>query len=356
MIKTLSPYFITTPFVSPATALTCQNYTIHLYIWNGLKASVPATAFYEETVENPEGLTGDSKISIARLLADFIELTPIQDTGTGYVDADAAWWVKKDITYLTTDPTDGTTPQLAETLLFSRGYAYGNEGENQATNANKVLLNIVDYKVNREGVFSVPVLTDEVSVSPITVISYPDNEINFSGSIIATTDSGKLVRNVWVDLSETTTDTYVEVVFNSVTVTLLIQDEYKYTPMDIFFINKEGFQQSMTFFKEKNTGLTVSNSQFESNYGQPLDGFHQFKEYNIQGRTDLSLNSGWIDEEMNEILTQLLLSDMVWSFADGVFTPLNRKTKNLKYKSRVQDRLINYEISFEDSYNKINNI
>ena len=54
MIKSLSSYYITIPFVSPLTSATCTSYTIKLYIWSGEKASVPAelavTATSEEGV------------------------------------------------------------------------------------------------------------------------------------------------------------------------------------------------------------------------------------------------------------------------------------------------------------------
>ena len=37
MIKTLSPYYINIPFVSPLTSLVCTSYTLKIYIWKGLK-------------------------------------------------------------------------------------------------------------------------------------------------------------------------------------------------------------------------------------------------------------------------------------------------------------------------------
>jgi hypothetical protein len=59
---------------------------------------------------------------------------------------------------------------------------------------------------------------------------------------------------------------------------------------------------------------------------------------------------------MNETFRQLLLSERVWSFDSGVYTPLNVKSKSLEYKSRAKDRLINYEIEFEFSFNEINDV
>jgi hypothetical protein len=73
-----------------------------------------------------------------------------------------------------------------------------------------------------------------------TVISYPLNEINFSQNVPDSLNSSELVKYIWVNVSEATTDEYIEITYNSEVITLLITDECRYTPIDIFFQNKEG--------------------------------------------------------------------------------------------------------------------
>ena len=63
-----------------------------------------------------------------------------------------------------------------------------------------------------------------------------------------------------------------------------------------------------------------------------------------------------IAKDMNEIFTQLLLSERIWSYNTNIFIPLNIKSKQLSYKTQLKERLINYEIKFNYSYNEINNI
>lgn len=190
----------------------------------------------------------------------------------------------------------------------------------------------------------------------VTIKSYPDNEINYTFTTSNTDDSAEIIKYVWVDFSETTNDTYVEIAYNGVTKTYYIEDECKYIPYDVFFINKEGTQQSLTFFKERSDSLSVSNSEYESDSGQASLGFHQYKRYNIQGRESFKLSSGWIEESNNEAFTQLLLSEKVWVLEDDAFAPVNIESKSLEYKTQTKDRLISYEIDFKYSYNKINNI
>ena len=189
-----------------------------------------------------------------------------------------------------------------------------------------------------------------------TVISYPDNEINEVVTIPNTVVSSEVIQYIWVQLDETTTDTLVEIVYLGVTTTLLIQDECKYTPIDIFFQNKEGQEQVLTFFKEQTDSITISDEQFESDRGKPSLGKHKFIRFNVQARSTLKVNSGFVDEDMNEIFKELLLSERIWSYDGANFTPLNIKSKSLEFKTRQKQKLINYSIDFEPSYNEINNI
>jgi hypothetical protein len=190
----------------------------------------------------------------------------------------------------------------------------------------------------------------------ITVISYPTNEIDYTLTEVGTLDSGAIIQNIWVDVSEAITDEYIEVTFNDEVITLLITDECRYTPIDVCFFNKEGEMQILPFFKAKTENLTVTNESYESDNGQPLAGNHQFVRYNVQGKSAFKINSGFVSEDLNQTFKQLFLSTRVWMFTDGIYTPINLGSKSLEYKTRQKDRLINYECEFEYAFNEINNI
>lgn len=190
----------------------------------------------------------------------------------------------------------------------------------------------------------------------ITVISYPSNEINFVQDVGDSLLSEELVKYMWVDVSEAPTDEYIEITYNGETVTLLIEEECRYNPIDIVFQNKEGAQQVMTFFKKAVDSMSITNEEYESNNGQPLLGNHQVTRYNVQAKSKFKVNSGFVAEEMNETFKQLLLSERVWKYENGIFTPLNVGTNSIEYKTRANDRLLNYEVEFSYAFNEINNI
>lgn len=187
----------------------------------------------------------------------------------------------------------------------------------------------------------------------VTVKSYPLNQIDYTIATPDTVVSGEMVKYLWVDVSEATTDEYIEIVYNGVTKTILITDECRYTPVDIAFLNKEGALQIMTFFKAKRDSISVESDQYESNSGQ---GNHQFVKINKQSRSKFTVNSGYVREDKNETVKQLLLSSKIWMLQNGVEVPINASTTSQEFKTRQNDRLINYTIEFEYAFNDINNV
>lgn len=334
-MKVLSPYYIDVPFVAPLSGLTSTEFTLNIFIYSGLKASVPALPTYQLTKENPTASTGSAKIDISKLVADFIDFEPEVSITTEVVDGSNQVWVRVSTFYATADPLDATNETNISTELATKGYSFGNEGDNVVFPTNKILIPLIDYKVNKN--FIVPVLIDEVAVSPYSVVNYPNNALNIVGAIPSSTNSNSLIKNIFINVEEATNEEYIEVQYNSNTITLLIEHECRYTPIDILFQNKEGVTMILPFFKKRIDSLDVTSEEFESDRGQPLDGFHQYTTYNVQGRSKFNVNSGFVEETMNEVFRQLLLSERIWVFENNNTIPINIESKTLEYKTRAND-------------------
>ncbi len=184
MIKSLSPFYINVPFVDVVTGVTCQKYTLKVYVWGGDKDDAPATATYEITKFNPTASTGTDKINIAREVNDFIDFQCTEVTITDLVDGNNQKWVQTEIYY-----DDLTVPREQTVHLLLRGYGYGMEGENPQIPSNKILIPIQEYKVNREGVFVVPIFVDQPAVSPLTITITAITQIEDDAYAIAFTVS-----------------------------------------------------------------------------------------------------------------------------------------------------------------------
>jgi len=354
MIRALSPFYIDTPLVYGG--VTCAKYTLNVWVWNGDKSTPDSTNSYQITYQNTTASTGSHSININAIIQDYIEFKEpslLLSTGIQLIDGNNQEWV---YTYVTYD--DLTALEHEDTDIMTLGYAYGNEGRNVTAVSNQTLLKPQEYKVNREGNFVFPIYVPVAlgTSDLITVKSYPSLDINYSATATQSDESSEIVQYLWVDLSLAVDDSYIEIVWKGKTTTLDLTDECKYSPLDVFFQNKDGALQTFTFFKKQEESIDVTDSSFETNRGQASDGFHQFVRYGVQGRTTLMAETGWLDEDMNEVLKQILLTERIWSYDGTKYTPLNIKKTSQKFKTRQNDRLINYTMTFEMSYNEINNI
>lgn len=253
----------------------------------------------------------------------------------------------------------GFVGQHPETDFMTLGYSYGNEGENNTTVNERTLLNPQDYRVSRFGAFVFPITTtglNPLESNFVSVKSYPDNEISVNLTTVLDDLSSSQVQYVWIDISDTVNDNYIEILWNDQSTSLIITDDCKYTPLDVHFQNKDGALQTFQFLKQQENGIKITSKEFESNRGQALNGYHQFIRHSVQARTTISASSGYINERENEVIKQLLLSERVWTYKDNKYTPINIKKESLKFKTRRVDRLISYDIDFELGYNEINNI
>lgn len=131
-------------------------------------------------------------------------------------------------------------------------------------------------------------------------------------------------------------------------------EECKYTPMNCTFVNQNGGWQQLTFFKAQSNTINVKGSEYNLlqsnlNYDYRVG---QKKSFNINGSQSVKLNTGFVDENYNQLIKQLLLSDTVLINNN----PVTVKTQSLTYKTHLKDKNINFEIEFDYSNNLLNNI
>jgi hypothetical protein len=131
-------------------------------------------------------------------------------------------------------------------------------------------------------------------------------------------------------------------------------EECKYTPVLCDFINRYGGWQTITFFKQQTNTISVKGTDYKLtqsaiNYNTAIG---QFKTFNLNGKQTIKLNTGFVDENYSELITDLLLSETV--LLDG--KPVTVKTQGSDLKTSLKDKLINYEIEFEYAYNLINDV
>jgi len=70
----------------------------------------------------------------------------------------------------------------------------------------------------------------------------------------------------------------------------------------------------------------------------------------------LTLSTGFIKEEMNQTIEELLYSENVYLIYESKTLAVVPKTKNLEYRTSLNDKLVNYTIQFDFAVDRINNV
>ena len=144
------------------------------------------------------------------------------------------------------------------------------------------------------------------------------------------------------------------------TVKIITIDECKYTPHKISFINRWGAVQDLWFFKKAIQALNVSKESFKSSSITETGSYnvteHQQKTFNVIAKEKITLNSGYVSQDYNAPMQELLQSEQVWMEVYGVVTPMTVTDSSLTFKTSLNDRLVDYKLELDYAFNSINNI
>jgi hypothetical protein len=139
------------------------------------------------------------------------------------------------------------------------------------------------------------------------------------------------------------------------TATFVPQEECKYTPVQIDFVNKFGAWQREWFFKASYNGLSVENTEYNlmpNTYPAYDQKEGQRKVFNSNGKETIRVNTDWVSESFNEVVKQIMLSERI--LLDG--SPAKINTKSVDLKKSINSSLISYEMEFEYAFDTINSV
>jgi len=143
--------------------------------------------------------------------------------------------------------------------------------------------------------------------------------------------------------------------------------EAKYDPVSIYFVNRYGAWDNLTFFKKSETNLSVSKEDYRSIIGgASANGYtwgtqaRGMRTYNHEARESMTLNTGFVSEDYSEVLEQLLMSEYVLMVINrttersGTSYDIEQSqrtikvvTNSLRKQKHINDRTINYTINIE---------
>ena len=379
---------VRSPFYIQPTNSSLASATMQLYIYTGvLTTNKPASPQYTIT-KNEIDSNNYVVFEISELVRDYIDIE-----FNGEYDSQTVW-VESDITMYNAVNGGGSTvgsPVNNDYIAFD-GYGYFHEGTNPQLSRGLLMSNNTIFRLNYDNV-RIPVFTEDTNsvtflykgeekrtqtissstntngqIDYVTVSGLDDNDtyrervINDGGTL---EDSDCLERflsnyNVGeVDEVIVNTDAGVEVVkINTIY-------ECKYEPYKVTFVNKFGALQDLWFFKKSVESTNVTSEQFKASiFDQSTLTYktykHQQQAFLAQGKDRITMNTGYVNDDHNAVLEELLISEQVWyteiTETEERVIPVIPLTKSITYKTSVNDKLANYTVDFEHAFDKINNI
>lgn len=120
------------------------------------------------------------------------------------------------------------------------------------------------------------------------------------------------------------------------------------------FINRYGGLDFIWFFKMRTDSISTESKEYK--LLQPAMQYDttigQNAKYNFNGKQSIRMNTGFVPENYNELIQDLLLSEKVWINS----IPAIVKSTGTEFKTQIRNKNINYEIEFEYAFDLINNM
>lgn len=386
IIRTRSPFFIRTP---EQTSSLLSYFQIQVTIKDGELnvAGCPVSLGSFTLKKKPIGDEDSVTIEISELVNDFIEQKFINNTPlTGYntsADTQSVW-----VTVQTSArQSDGTIIGSATTTnyLAQEGYNDFKDGVNYTTEPIAMISgSYIQYKKG-EYIYL------PVNAERVTSVAFKNNGSTISTQAVSnpSESSGKIFYASYHAISQEIDEivvTYDDEETTSITVEGV--DECKFDVNKIVFLNRWGAFQDLFFFKKSVSSLESRSENFKASifeankitYSEregdctPSSTFntysttaHTKKTFNRNATESILLNTGFVPESMNPYFEELMVSEYAWivdvstplgigeNSADRV-KPVNLKDTSFTYKTGLNDRLINYTMNFEYSFDLVNNI
>jgi hypothetical protein len=109
------------------------------------------------------------------------------------------------------------------------------------------------------------------------------------------------------------------------------------------------------FFKKRVDSYSTDEENYKANIitnGQVYPHLGQKRIYNKEAQASVKISSGFYPESFNTVFRQLLYSEMYWIDDEPAILTDSKWTE----KTKVNDKLINYDFDFDFANDDINSI
>ena len=381
-INVRSPFYLKVSQTNIATA------TLNLYVYTGTFVANASVADPKYTITKDVVTSGFIVFEVAELIRDYLEIE-----FDGSYSSQVVWVNAVISTTVSSGSASATvSPDNTNGFVAFDGYGYFHEGTNPELSKGALISNNTIFRLNDSNV-RIPVYTgDTTSVSffyqgeekrtqaissstntnaqidYVTVSGQDDND-SYEERVVAdggTIETSKCLTDFLRQLDIGLVDeVYVSSSTGTEVIKILSTEECKYEPYKVTFVNKYGALQDLMFFKKSIESTNVTSEQFKASiFDQSTLSYktyqHQQQAFLAQGKDRITMNTGYVNDDHNSVLEELLLSEQVYyteiTDTEERVIPVIPITKSITYKTSVNDKLANYTVEFEHAFDKINNI
>ncbi len=359
---------------------TLASATLKLWIYDGLINSYTGTPQYTITKSK---ILGETTIlfEISELIKDYVQ---VSFTGN-YDTAKLSSWASFEITNTFDDTPNPTTTVTKGTRLVTHGYGYFEDEINpQLTTPLQQSNTCIFWKKGEK----------------VRIPLYKENQLYsaefFEGSTSSSTQTfGKTVVNLTADTTDYTADTTLiradanqimsgnsknitsginadtgtdKVIITTddnktITLSITYVEECKNTPYKVTFLNKFGSLQDIWFFGRRRESANVTREEYKINTVEATATTKSYPTYsptnrvhNLESDKSLVLNTGFICEEYNEVVQQMMQSEYVWIHENNRVYPVTPSDNNIEYKNERYDKLLNFTVRFDYAFSELNSV
>lgn len=315
----------------------------------------PTDATYS-IIKKPIGSENNIQFEVSELFKDYIEPTFDND----YNNIRTAVWVYWTITKTFSDAASSTQTGFG---LGLQGYGYFVDGINPELGTGKQMDNeclfvpegeniTVPIFLGTDGVNNVKMYKNGVITSNINYNTIDNLSDEYPYDLITYVQDSNDIDYLRI----TKDDSSVEVVYVETVC------EPKFQPYKISFLNKYGVIQDIWFFKKRTDSLDVSKEDYTRStiaVDSNLSATYATNKatdviIDIKSGRNVVMNTGFLKEEYTETIQQLMLSENVWIVEGSNTYPVIPTSKQLNYKTNLNDKLINFTVDFRYAFNESN--
>jgi len=343
-IMTRSPYFIT----ATASSGTIVKATLDVYIWAGDEVTdKPVNPNYTIVKDYLKVTDTTIEFEISELIRPLFVKSYQANIVAENTHADCLW-VATDLTV-----QNSTTIQsiVSNSYLAMDGYGYFSDGGNPTYPSDNVYQVISTSSGIGSVYFSFPFGGDDIDnydvvksdgTTNVAPTSSTESEDALTYATVSTSPASTLTR---IDFKNSTTVVY--------SLHPIFIEECKYSSKEVKYYDRNGALAVTYMFAKSKEALNTSRETYTKNIGSNYSIYsHQKQTFNVLGNESITLNSDWVPESQNEVYKQMMLSEYIW--IDD--KPVTITSNNLEYKTKLNDKLINYTFTFDYAYNTINNV